>query len=631
MSQITFLPENTAVEAHEGETLLEVAARAGLHINASCGGAGVCGHCRVVLAAGEVEAEPSPYLTDEEYASGIRLACSAKVKGDASVTIPPDSRADATVYATAQAEEEATVETLDPMATALTAALAPPEPGDNIADYDRLMAALAADHGLENPPMELAALRDLPESLRAGDFKAELTIFEDPGRPGPKVTAVAPATVGAPLYGLAVDIGTTTVWARLVDLKTGEALPSRGDLNGQISFGEDVISRIVCAGKGDGAEKLQERVVATINGLIDVLEHETPGCRQRIALVVTAGNTTMSHLFAGLCPKYIRLSPYVPAAAEWPALRAADIGLKVKGGAPLLIYPSVSSYVGGDIVAGVLASGLYKRPELTLFIDVGTNGEIVVGNQDWMTCAACSAGPAFEGGGVKFGMRAAPGAIDQFYFDKATRSHRLAVIGGGRPIGICGSGLINVVAELFLNGVLDGQGKFVKDAAPAHVREDEDGHEYLLQPAAETGIDRDIVLTEIDVENLIRAKGAMYSGYQTLLESVGLAMPDLERVIIGGGFGKSLNLRNAITIGLLPELPAERFTYIGNSSLTGATLAALSGAMWQKAREIKAGMTNFELSDTPGYMDYFMASQFLPHTRSDLFPATMDLLRRTKG
>jgi uncharacterized 2Fe-2S/4Fe-4S cluster protein (DUF4445 family) len=248
-----------------------------------------------------------------------------------------------------------------------------------------------------------------------------------------------------------------------------------------------------------------------------------------------------------------------------------------------------------------------------------------------MTCAACSAGPAFEGGGVKFGMRAAPGAVEQFYFDTAARAHRLTVIGEpfAKPIGICGSGLIAIAAELFLAGVLDPQGKFVPEAAaPGLVRDGEDGREYLLKPQSETGLDRDLTLTEIDVENLIRAKGAMYSGYQTLLEGVGLTMNDLERVIIGGGFGKSLNLVNAMAIGLLPELPVEKFTYIGNSSLTGATLAALSGALWQRAQEIKSGLTNFELSETPGYMDYYMASQFLPHTRGDLFPSTV--ARRNK-
>ncbi len=633
--RIRFQPDNIVVEAEAGESLVDVAARAALHINASCGGEGVCGRCRVELKEGDVESTSGPgvFLTTSEYARGLRLACRSLVNGDATIFIPPDSRADATVYAAALAEAEVTVETLDPMVRDLEVELTPPTVDDNIADYDRLMGHLAANHGLDHPEMELEALREMPGALRAGDFKAWVTAFEDPARGARRLLGV---TSGQPqiLYALAVDIGTTTVWARLVNLDSGDNGPSRGDLNGQISFGEDVISRIVYAAKGDGATRLRERVAGNINRLLELLEEDEPGCRERIALVTVAGNTTMGHLFTGLDPKSIRLAPYVPAAADWPVMRAADLGLKLKSSVPLLMFPSVSSYVGGDIVAGVLASEMYKRPELTLFIDVGTNGEIVVGNQDWMTCAACSAGPAFEGGGVKFGMRAAPGAIEQFYYDAAHRRHHLTVISQGsapeKPIGICGSGLINIVAELFSAGVLDPQGKFVREMNPALIRDGEDGQEYLLCAAEHTGVGRDIVITEIDVDNLIRAKGAMFSGYQTLLESVGLTMGDLEKVIIGGGFGKSLNLNNAITIGFLPELPAERFTYIGNSSLTGATLVALSGSLWKKAAEIKANMTNFELSETPGYMDYYMSSQFLPHTQGSLFPDTMARIAKVR-
>ena len=632
--KIVFMPDNVTVEAETGENLVEVAARGNVHINASCGGAGVCGRCRVELNEGELETDSGPgaFLTEEEFKKGLRLACRCLVKGNAVINIPLDSRADASIYATSLTEAETTAASLEPMCRELEIELTPPSADDNLADYDRLMTALAAGHGLEKPEMEFSALLEMPNLLREGDFSIWATVFEEStGKAAKKITSFRSAKSARQLYALAVDIGTTTVWARLINLDTGANGPSHGDLNGQISFGEDVISRIVFAGKGDGAEKLKSRVVENINNLIDHLEEEQPGCREQIALVVTAGNTTMSHLLTGLNPKSIRLSPYVPAAAEWPVLKAADLGIKLKSGTPLLIYPSVSSYVGGDIVAGVLASDLYNSQELTLFIDIGTNGEIVVGNQDWMTCAACSAGPAFEGGGVKFGMRAAPGAVDQFYYDRENRCHRLGTINNEKPIGICGSGLINIAAELFLAGVLDPQGKFVQEAAPLFVREGEDGQEYLLVPAAESGIGRDIVLTEIDVENLIRAKGAMYSGYQTLLESVGLGMEDLERVIIGGGFGKSLNLQNAITIGLLPELPPEKFAYIGNSSLTGAALAALSGALWQKAHEVKANMTNFELSETPGYMDYYMASQFLPHTQKNLFPKVAEALAKSLG
>jgi uncharacterized 2Fe-2S/4Fe-4S cluster protein (DUF4445 family) len=621
---VTFLPDKTTLEAEAGESLLELANRGKIHINASCGGEGVCGRCVVELRSGTLEATPGLYLTEEDFQRGIRLACRAKINGPATIFIPLESRADASFFKkAAKAEEELTVEEPDPMVQQVCATLQPPSIGDNQSDLDRVSAALL-EQGISDNDIDLSALRQMSRVLRESDFKIKISIFNElplqnhEAKPFGRIVAFDEATSDNDFYGLAVDVGTTTIWARLVNLATGKVMPSMGDLNAQISFGEDVISRIVYAGKKDGLKRLQSAAIGTINKLLERYEEIYPGYRKKTFFLSVSGNTTMAHLLVGIDPKNIRLAPYVPPAATWPSIRANYLGLNVETHTVMKVFPSVSSYVGGDIVAGVLACGLYKSPELTLFIDVGTNGEIVIGNQDWMTCAACSAGPAFEGGGVRCGMRAAPGAIENFLYEPDQKRHHLGVIDGVSPAGICGSGLINIVAELFKAGVLNKQGRFVEGSTPL-IREGSDGVEYLLAPAEETATGHDVVLTEIDIENLIRAKGAMFSGYQTLVEAVGLQMSDLERVIIGGGFGKSLNLENAITIGLLPYLPIDRFTYIGNSSLTGATLAALSGTMWRKAFEIKQMMTNFELSDTPGYMDRYVASQFIPHTDGSLF------------
>ncbi|MDR2442294.1 MAG: ASKHA domain-containing protein [Deltaproteobacteria bacterium] len=621
---ITFLPDNVTIEAETGESLLDVANRGKIHINASCGGEGVCGRCVVELREGNVQASPGLYLTDEDYQSGIRLACRAKVNGPATLFIPLESRADASFFKKAtKAEEILTVENPDPMVRQTCIILTPPSPGDNQSDLDRVNAALS-ELSLFDNDIDLSAMKRMPKILRESEFKIKVSIFyelplQNPDRePYGRIVNFEPTTSEDDYYGLAVDVGTTSIWARLVNLATGEVLPSMGDLNAQISYGEDVISRIVYAGRKDGLKRIQSAAIDTINRLLDRYEEQLPGYRKKTFIMSVAGNTTMSHLLIGIDPKNIRLSPYVPPAATWPSIRASFLGLNVEAHTVMKVFPSVSSYVGGDIVAGVLAAGLYKSPELTLFIDVGTNGEIVIGNQDWMTCAACSAGPAFEGGGVRCGMRAAPGAIENFLYEPAEKKHYLGIIDSVSPSGICGSGLINIVAELFRGGVVNKQGRFVENSSP-NVRQGPDGWEYLLSPADQSAGDHDIVITEIDIENLIRAKGAMFSGYQTLVEAVGLEMQDLERVIIAGGFGRSLNLENAITIGLLPNLPLERFTYIGNSSLTGATLAALSGTMWRKAYELKQMMTNFELSDTPGYMDRYIASQFIPHTDASLF------------
>ncbi|MDR2339933.1 MAG: ASKHA domain-containing protein [Deltaproteobacteria bacterium] len=623
---ITFLPDGLTVQAAVGETILDIANRGNIHINASCGGEGVCGRCMVELKEGTVDAAPGLYLSEEDYAANLRLACRAKCNGAATIFIPLESRGDASVFKkAARAEEAVSVETLDPMVAQVDMELVPPSNDDNVSDLDRVAAALQAQ-GESDLLLDLDTVRLMPAALRDCEFKAKATIHRElplADRERPPVNRIlkfSPQSPDQGFWAIAVDVGTTSVWARLADLRTGEAHPPVADLNGQISYGEDVISRIVYADRKDGTGlgTLQGQVVATINNLLSRLEETVPGYRKGTFLMTVSGNTTMSHLLAGVPPRNIRLAPYVPPVASWPCLRAADLGIEVEPHTALQIFPSVSSYVGGDIVSGVLASGFYKRPELTLFIDVGTNGEIVIGNQDWLTCAACSAGPAFEGGGVKCGMRAAPGAVEDFSYDPEKKEHHLGVIGGGKPSGICGSGLINIVSELFKAGVISKQGKYVEDSTP-FLRTAEDGVEYLLAPAEASAGGHDVVLTEIDIENLIRAKGAMFSGYQTLVEGVGLTMHELENVIIAGGFGRSLNIENAITIGLLPKLPVERFKYIGNSSLTGATLAALSGSMWLVANDIKGMMTNFELSETPGYMDKYMASQFIPHTDASLF------------
>ncbi|MDR1038839.1 MAG: ASKHA domain-containing protein [Deltaproteobacteria bacterium] len=628
-AELVFLPDRVTVKAPLGESLLDAANRGGLHINASCGGEGVCGRCMVELRSGAVDAAPGLYLSEEDFAKNLRLACRAKCSGPAEIFIPLESRGDASFFKKAvQADEKVSVDRLEPTVRQACLVLPPPDQADNTSDLDRVTAGLA-ELGLTDLYVDLATVRTMPETLRASDFRAKVTVNLDlpiadrEAKPFGRIVSIAPADEDESFYALAIDIGTTSVWARLINLKTGEVLPSVADLNGQISYGEDVISRIVYAGRQDGLKRLQLQVTNTVNKLLDRLEEQVPGFRQRTYIAYAAGNTTMSHLMAGVEPKNIRLSPYVPPVASWPALRASQLGMNLEPFTILKLFPSVSSYVGGDIISGVLASGFYEREELTLYIDVGTNGEIVIGNRDWLTCAACSAGPAFEGGGVKFGMRAAPGAIENFLYDRNLKKHYLGVIDNAPPVGICGSGLINVVAELFRAGVVNKMGRYETETSPL-IREGEDGLEYLLCPAAASGIDKDVVLTEIDIENLIRAKGAMFSGYQTLVEAVGLEMGALERVIIAGGFGKSLNLENAITIGLLPSLPLERFLYIGNGSLSGCTLAALSGPMWLAANDIKSKMTNFELSETPGYMDYYMASQFIPHTDASLFPPRED-------
>ena len=417
-----------------------------------------------------------------------------------------------------------------------------------------------------------------------------------------------------------MDIGTTTVYGQLIDLVSGEVLSEYGDFNPQISYGEDVISRIMFSEKGDGLDKLHTAVVNVINKIIDKIVKKGSIDRDDISSITLAGNTTMTQLFLKVNPRYIRRSPYVPASTIYPPIRARHLGLNLGDHVMALVYPQISSYVGGDIVAGVMGSGLYRAEELTLFMDIGTNAEIVVGNKEWFACAACSAGPAFEGGGIEFGMRAAKGAIEDFSIDPVTFEPMNITIGNVRPKGICGSGLIIMVAAMFEMGVIDNGGKFNRNLDTPRIREKDGVWEYVLAWEADTQIDRDVVLTEIDIENLIRAKGAIYSGCQTLLEEVGLSIQDIDRIFLAGGFGSYVDIEKAMVIGLLPEMDPDKITYIGNASLMGCRMSAMTNRIRRDVVEVTKKMTNFELSETPSYMDHYVASLFLPHTNLETFP-----------
>ena len=632
---IRFEPFSVDIDVKKGTSLLEAALEAGVHIDASCGGQGVCGKCRVIVEEGTVEGGLSEKISSKESEAGIRLACQALPKEDVIVRLPFEQAIDkaalkalasgsAQVAKVIGAEELKAEDRFSPAVAKTKVKADPPSLENNMNDVGRLLKALK-EKGERGFVFEFETIRDLPDAWREGNWEVTCTIIRPVGRKNGRnqVTRVEPGDTTDRNFGVAVDLGTTTVWAQFLDLNTGEVFDAEGEFNSQIGYGEDVISRIVYAGKPGGLKKLQESAVKSINEVLRSLSRKTGIALSEISLATMAGNTTMTQLFLGVEPKYIRLEPYVPAAAYYPPVKAADFGLAVLDHVPLLMFPSVASYVGGDVVAGVVGVGMHKDERLTLFIDLGTNGEVVVGNKEWMVCAAASAGPAFEGGGIKYGMRASKGAIENFSVNPISGEPSLVTVGRSLPRGICGSGLIATVASLFLAGIIDESGHYNMDHQSDRIREGTDGPEYVLSWAAETNIGRDITLTEIDIDNLMRAKGAMYSAYMTLLDGVGLSIQDLERVILAGGFGQSINIERAILIGLLPELPLDRFIFVGNGSLLGARLAAMSNPLRAEVGQVVDKMTNFELSVAPAYMENYTASLFLPHTETKkLFPNT---------
>jgi len=635
---ILFLPDNITTSVTKGENLLSTAAEAGVYIHAYCGGDGVCGKCKVRIDQGEVRSDKAN-LKQEDWDNGYRLACLSSVQSDLTVTIPEmttkSGKALKRKPKTTRTISARSLDTLigewkiDPPVSKLYLELEPPTMEDNISDMQRVMRGIRqVMHDPREPSYDHPELiKILPRALRESEWNITLLLLRGKYKGETfRIIDVEAGNTTSRLYGLAVDIGTTTCSGVLVDLNTGKIIAEASGYNGQISFGEDVISRIIYAGRPGGLQALQEKVVATINTIIEDICREMIISPADISYIMAAGNTVMSHLLLGLDPKYIRESPYVPSVSQFPLTKAAGLGIHAHPSVRLFLYPCIASYVGGDIVAGVHACQMAKSEKISLFIDIGTNGEIVVGNKEWMVCSACSAGPAFEGGGIQYGMRASTGAIENFQIHPETYDPMIVTIGRIKPSGICGSGLISIVSELLEAKVIDQQGKFNRTLNHHRIREGREGWEYVLAWGQDSLIGEDIVITEVDLDNLMRAKGAMYAGYQTLLDSVGLTFNDLDRVIMAGNFGAYIDLEKAICIGLLPDVDRNKFFYLGNASMLGCQISLSDVNRFRERVAVRQLITNLELAENTEFMSYYMASLFLPHTDMSLFPSVRDKL-----
>ncbi len=628
--RVTFLPQDVAVEVPTGALIVEAARQAGLSVHQPCGGQGRCGRCAVILKDGPARRRSTVRLSTEDLRAGLALACQTVVEGDLVITVPPQAEIQRRLVTEHTARKIEVPFAYDPTVhqsvRTLQAVLLEPTIQDSADDLTRLRQGLA-ERGYAQVDIPLSALRQVGATLRQAEWApwAALDIPEASGAP-PRLTLLSPEPIRP--IGLAVDIGTTTVTAYLVDLGSGEVVASSAEYNGQITFGEDVISRIIYAGKNHGLDELAGQVRQTLATLLDRLQKRSGISPDSILKVTVAGNTTMIHLFLGLPPAAIRVAPYIPIANEIPAYTAGEIGLPLNPSATVDCLHGVASYVGADITAGVLSSGLADTEDLTLFIDVGTNGEMVLGTRDWMVTCACSAGPAFEGAGVVDGMRATEGAIEEVWVSSETLEPTVRVIGDVAPLGICGSGLISLLAELFVTGVLDRGGNFKLDLGTPRVRVGEHGPEYVIAWASDTADGQDIALTKVDVDNLLRAKAAIYAGFTILASSVGVNLADVRQLLIGGSFGKYINVEKAIQIGLLPDLPWDRFHFLGNTSVLGAYMALLSRESRRRIAEIARSMTYIELSADNSFYDAFTAALFLPHTEIARFPSVAEVWER---
>ena len=638
MPNITFRFSNLqeiTTHAPQGEKLLETARHAGVAIDAPCSGNGTCGKCRIRLIKGELDSEQTRHISDEDYAEGWRLACSSVPLTDVTIEVPDTASAFQTQIRTAdlndpkvmgaftQAVEQLTQAGVmgRPPVTSVRVQMSEPTIEDTMPDIERLSAAVQEATG-QSVTAALYAVKKLAQVLRESGFDVRVVLLHKSDHM--QILDILPGSDESPIGGLAIDIGTTTVSGALVDVETGKILARASAGNGQIRYGADVINRIIESVKPGGSELLRKAVAEeTIVPLINSLCRTSGMPKERVYRVSIAGNTTMEHLLLGLYSDPVRMEPFVPSFFVSPEYAAQDVIPGLNSAARLTLAPNVGSYVGGDITAGVLSSTLWNKSEMTLFADLGTNGELVLGNSDYMLTCACSAGPAFEGGDISCGMRATMGAIQALDINKETMEPTYDVIGdeGQKPIGLCGSGLIDTVSELFACGIISAKGKFIRDGE--RVKRDEYGMgRYIIAFESESHDGREVSINEVDIDNFVRAKGAIFSAIRLMLGQVGMEPQDIDHIMVAGGIGGGINFDRAIYIGMLPDVDRDKYSYIGNSSLTGAYATLLSQDALIKEEELGRNMTYVELSNEPSYMDEFVSACFIPHTNSALFPNT---------
>lgn len=623
-----------AVRVPTGTLLSEAAREAGVEIMQPCGGQGRCGRCALQVVEGDVRRRSTLRLSTEDVQKGFALACQSVVEGDIRVVVPPQEKIER-LLTTDRTVAEITVPAGyhypgDQAIQRVRVSMTPPDMSDQTDDWSRLQTALRQQSGYEGVRISLAQMRKIGAILREGDWQVTAILdtyaWDRQGDP-PRLVDLRPGHEpdDQPVWGAAIDIGTTTVTLWLVDLVSGQVRAQVAEYNQQIARGEDVVSRIIFAGKNGGSEHMRSLVLETINKLLDLackrIKSDPPVRPNQVVKASVVGNSTMIHLLLGIPAESIRLMPFVTTVNLIPTLTATEVGLNMHADASVDCLPGVASYVGADITGGVLSSGMVDSENTTLFMDVGTNGEIVLGSSEWLATCACSAGPAFEGAGVQHGMRATKGAIEEIWINGETIEPTYRVIAGIKPRGLCGSSLISLLAEMFLTGIIDKGGNFNTSMGSPRIREGEHGWEYVIAWADESATGQDIAITHVDIDNLLRAKAAIYAGFTVLADSVGVPLEMVEQVLIGGSFGKYINVEKAIEIGLLPDLPWDRFQFLGNTAVKGAYLALLDKRARERVRDIAARMTYIELSADNTFYEAFMSAMFLPHTDLSRFPS----------
>ena len=628
MPRVSFTPIEHTVTVPVGTTLLEAAGKARITIDSACGGDGICGRCKMIVKQGEVGGDVSGILTRDEIRRGVVLACQTTVQGDLTVEIPEATRAkekividkDAQRFRAAQPAIAERVFEKAPLVSKVFVQMAPPTLDNNIADCQRVQRLVQKRTGVESLQTGLKIIRSMPEILRNSDYGVTVTVGRRRGVG--EIMDIEAGDHSVKNYMVVVDIGTSTVVVHLVDVSENTTLDAQACFNSQATYGREVTTRMIAAEKR-GPEVLQRLLVEDINGLIASLAAKNNVSPKDITAVVCAGNTAMTHFLLGLPTAQIRRNPYIAVTVEPPPFRAAEVGIKINPRGLLYAVPGIGGWVGGDLTAGILATGLYERDDLAMLIDVGTNGEIIIGNKDWLMACSASAGPALEGAGIECGMMAQEGAIEKVSLTNGDIAYE--VIGGTAPDGLCGSGVIDLVATLLRKDVIDRSGTFISDSDPRLVVENGQTR-FVLASSQEALKGIEVSLHQEDITNVVTAKAAIFAAAKIMLERLNFKFTDIHQLFIAGGFVNFIDIENAVAIGLLPDLPRENIVYVGNTSIWGAKLAGLASQARELLRDISHRTTYYDLMGSPDYVDQFKQAMFLPHTNIELFPSAAGTL-----
>jgi uncharacterized 2Fe-2S/4Fe-4S cluster protein (DUF4445 family) len=621
MCTVTFLPQNKMIQVKHGTTLLEATHMAGIAISNVCGGDGICGRCKMIVKRGEIYGEVSSKLTRDEIKKSYVLACMTYIKSDLLVEIPEETLAREKLIDDEEAARFSDLKQIlyeskyspSPLVMKVYIELEKPDLANNVADQQRVCEAVRKKIHYRSTQMGLKIIRNLPQILRENNYRITATVGLR--RSVAEIMNIEGGNTEDRNYMVVVDMGTTTVIAHLVDANNSRTLDANACFNSQGIYGREVTGRIISAEK-KGTGELQKLLIEDINSLIRGLAKDNKIELKDITAVICSGNTIMGHFLLGLPTQYIRRNPYIPTSVETPPLRAAEVGIQINPRGLLYSLPGISGWVGSDITAGILATGINEKKELSILIDIGTNGEIVVGNNEWLVACSASAGPALEGVAIDCGMRAETRAIEKIFVKGREIVYK--TIGNIPPQGICGSGIIDLVSVLLKQGIIDRSGKFIRKNSK-QIKTVDGLKRFILTEGKKTHSGKPIYITESDIENVITAKAAIFAAMNLLLRRLDLSFSDIKDLFIGGAFGNYIDVENAIAIGLFPSIPRERIHFVGNTSIMGAKIVAFYKEAFYKISKIRKDTTYYDLMGEEDYLDEFRKAMFLPHTDIEMF------------